>query len=119
MTKADDKRALATAQELAGHTLCRPPRDALPVKSEFAGKLALWRLGTDGYWREDNMQPGLAFIGMLDDNVIVWTSSCKCTFLHGCSAGAGGAFALDKLDLPTVQYHRRRSIANVRKSSRR
>lgn len=119
MTKADDKRALVLAKALAGHTLCRPPRGSLPVKSEFANTEKLWRLGADGFWREDNKQPGLAFVGELDGNVIVWSSACKCPYLDGCPAGAGSEFALQKLDLPAVGFDRRRPIASVARKTKR
>jgi hypothetical protein len=114
VTKAEDK----LADLFVDHTLCRPPREAAPVKSDYANKTELWRLGTDGKWRPDNKQPGLAFVGARGDDVVVWSSACKCKFPNGCSAGAGSDFAFSKLDLPTLQFERRRPMAGAVKASR-
>lgn len=73
-----------------GHTLCRPPRDAIDVV----------RLGLDGQWREDNGQHGLAFVGGMPEtprsDAIIWVTDCKCKMINDCPLGAAmeraGAF---------------------------
>lgn len=109
------KQLAAYVAKIKSHSMCRPPRGAFPVKSEFAGVTRLWRLGSDGVWREDNHQPGLAFIGMTHDgrreNVVVWHSACSCPHLNGCTAGAASTFALHALDLSGFMIDRRRIVA--------
>lgn len=97
------------------HPLCRPPRDAEAVTSDFEGSTKLWRLGNDGKWREDNMQPGLAFVGRLPESssTIAWTANCKCRFPAECPAGAAGDFVFHKLDIQSMTFERRRAYPSM------
>lgn len=96
---------------LNGHALCRPPRGAKPVRSEYTDSAKLWRLGDDKKWRADNGKPGFAFVGEdATGNVIVWLPECKCPYAKGCAQGAAGAFVFDKLDITAITYARRRPV---------
>ena len=101
--------------KIVGHNKCRPPRGAVPIVSAYDGSTKLWRLCDDGKWREDNKQPGLAFIGMVkDDEPTIWVANCKCHMLNGCTRGAAFKFALDKLDIGTISVHERAPVKPYR-----
>lgn len=108
------------------HPLCRPPRDAVAVPSDYDRSEKLWRLGNDGKWREDNMQPGLAFVGRVpgESGTMVWTANCRCPYPSVCPAGVAGDFVFHKLDIQSTTFERRRAypspiVAKAKKKPRK
>ena len=94
------------------HPKCRPPRDALrPGSLANIGPL---RLGDDNRWRVDNGEPGVAFIGRLDDEHHVWVASCKCTDAK-CPRWKALEHAREKLDIESISVHERPRKGSTRR----
>jgi hypothetical protein len=88
------------------------------VESDYAGKTLLWRLGSDGKWRADNGEPGLAFVGSIKGEAFVWSAKCSCPHLNACAAGAGSNFAFDKLDIAVIRFERVKAIKAPKKKAK-
>ena len=97
------------------HPLCRPPRGANGWRGSKED--APLKLGANGKWRADDGKPGLAFIGSLSGENLIWVSKCKCIDAK-CPRWKAFEHAREELEIESISVHERETRAAHARATR-